>query len=99
MIQRGLTYRLRYRTLNGAGWSDYSPVLYALAATVPTPPPPPSLVSASSTAIHLSFEESSDNGGSKILFYELHMDNGILGSNFDKVMTYDESLTMWHIIT
>jgi hypothetical protein len=34
-IIRGRTYRLRYRALNGAGWSSFSPILFALAATVP----------------------------------------------------------------
>lgn len=54
-IERGRTYRLIYRTLNGAGWSDYSPTLYALAATVPSAPPAPTLISSSGTSIKLGF--------------------------------------------
>jgi hypothetical protein len=54
-IYRGRTYRLRYRTLNGAGWSDYSPILYATAATIPSAPPSPTLNSATGTSIVLDF--------------------------------------------
>lgn len=42
-IVRGRTYRLRYRTLNGVGYSDYSPLLYATAANVPGAPKSPLL--------------------------------------------------------
>jgi hypothetical protein len=34
-IQSGKTYRLRYRAHNSQGWSDYSPIGYILAATIP----------------------------------------------------------------
>ena len=98
-IERGRTYRLIYRTLNDAGWSDYSPALYALSATAPSAPPAPTLVSATGTTIKLAFKESEDNGGSKILFYELHMDTGLLGSSFTKSITYGSSLLMEHELT
>lgn len=81
-IERGRTYAFRYRTLNGAGWSDYSPILYAIAATVPAQPPAPTFVSATGSSISLHFYESPDNGGSKITSYELEMDLGTLGSAF-----------------
>ena len=48
-LETGLTYRVRYRTKNYVGWSAYSPVLYALVATVPSPPASPKLVSATAT--------------------------------------------------
>jgi hypothetical protein len=38
-LQEGLVYRLRYRVQNVVGWSDFSPMLYALVATVPSTPP------------------------------------------------------------
>jgi hypothetical protein len=90
---------LIYRTLNGAGWSDYSPILYALAATVPAAPPAPILTSATGTDIILAFGESPDNGGSKILHYELYMDSGVLGSPFVKSLTYGDSLVMNHALS
>lgn len=34
-LDRGVTYRLRYRARNVIGWSDYSPIGYLLAAQVP----------------------------------------------------------------
>jgi hypothetical protein len=40
-IVRGRTYRLRYRVLNGAGWSPLSGYLFAKAATVPSAPAAP----------------------------------------------------------
>ncbi len=52
-IVRGRTYRLIYRTLNGAGWSPYSLPLYALAATVPQAPPSPVLIQATGNSIQL----------------------------------------------
>lgn len=87
-IVRGRTYRLRYRSLNGAGWSGYSPLLYATAATTPSAPSAPTLDSATGTSITLNFYESSDNGGSKITLYELWIDEGTLGSDFNQVTTY-----------
>ena len=62
-IKRGRTYRLRYRTLNGVGFSDYSHELYATAANVPIAPPSPQLVSATGSSITLEFFETIDNGG------------------------------------
>ena len=37
-IEKGTLYRLRYRAMNKIGWSDYSPIVYILAATVPKAP-------------------------------------------------------------
>lgn len=48
-IVRGRTYRLRYRTLNGVGYSGYSPLLYATAANVPSAPASPKLIGATGT--------------------------------------------------
>ncbi len=88
-IVRGRTYRLRYRTLNGVGYSLYSPLLYATAAGVPTAPPSPTLKEASANSITLNLFETEENGGSKILYYEIHMDEGSLNSAFDKIESYD----------
>lgn len=81
-IVRGRTYRFKYRAKNGAGWSDYSPILYATAATYPSAPAAPTLYSATGSSITLDFSESTDNGGSKITSYELWKDTGVLGSAF-----------------
>ena len=51
-VQRGKTYRLRYRVKNDAdekSWSDYSPVFYALVSDTPVHPKPPALVSATAS--------------------------------------------------
>ena len=69
--ERGLTYRLRYRALNGLGWGEYSDVLEVLAAEPPLRPSAPIYVSSSGTSMALRFEESEDDGGSRIISYEL----------------------------
>lgn len=97
-IERGKTYGFRYRTLNGAGWSDYSSILYAIAATIPSRPPAPTFVSATGTSIALSFKESSNNGGAKMTAYELWMDAGTLGSAFSIVASYTDN-SMAHTVT
>ena len=43
LVRRGLVHRLRYRVLNSIGWSNYSPNLFALAATFPSQPLSPYL--------------------------------------------------------
>lgn len=37
-IERGRSYRFRYRARNSIGWSGYSPIETVLAAKVPDPP-------------------------------------------------------------
>lgn len=81
-IVKGRTYQAKYRVLNGAGWSDFSSILFATAASVPKAPPKPTLGSATGSSITLNFEESPDDGGSTILGYELWMDTGSLGTTF-----------------
>lgn len=68
-LHTGWTYRLRYRVLNAIGWSDYSPVLTVLVASVSSQPPAVTLIAATDTSITLSFGESASNGGSKVLSY------------------------------
>lgn len=54
-IEKGKTYRTKYRVLNAAGWSDYSDIFFITAATVPAAPPAPTLSSSSATSITLAF--------------------------------------------
>ena len=91
-VKRGETYRLRYRVKNDVdvyAWSGYSAVLYALVSDTPSPPRPPGLISATANSITLQFYESSDGGGSRISGYELEIDEGIQGTDFSKVNSYD----------
>lgn len=76
----GRVYRSRYRVKNAIGWSDYSPMGYTRAASVPSAPPaPPRFVSATDTTISLALTHSLDNGGSNVLSHELYVDAGGLG--------------------
>lgn len=40
-IAEGSTYRFRYRSLNSVGWSEYSPITYIMAASIPEKPAAP----------------------------------------------------------
>ena len=94
-VTRGASYRLRYRVKNDvddASWSEYSPVLFALAADVPDSPAPPTLASATADSITLTLAESSDSGGSRVLDYELWRDAGTYGGGFSQVSSYLGSL-------
>jgi hypothetical protein len=48
-VERGLTYRCRYRVKNTIGWSFYSPVGYLLASSVPSQPNAPEYFGATDT--------------------------------------------------
>lgn len=87
-LERGKIYRLQYRVRNAIGWSDFSPILYALAAGVPSRPAAPTIVAATGSSITLKLYESANDGGSKVQLYELWRDEGLQGSAFRKVITY-----------
>ena len=95
-LTKGLVYRLRYRVLNYVGWSGFSPTLFALVATVPSVPLSPDLISATNFSITLKFHESLNNGGSKVMGYELWMDNGF-GTTFTKVLSYFDNSMLFTI--
>ncbi len=75
-IRAGVTYRYRYRAMNGVGWSAYSPISYIKAASVPSAPPPPTLAAAASTGVTLSLSPSTEDGGSPITRYKIFRDDG-----------------------
>jgi hypothetical protein len=82
-------YRFRYRIKNAVGWSEYSPVSYILAASLPSRAPRPVLVSASDAGITLSLSPTSEDGGSPIIKYKIFRDAGdSLGA-----LTYGTELT------
>jgi hypothetical protein len=71
-LQKGLTYRFRYRVRNCRGWSVFSPELFALASQVPVKPhSAPILVSTSSTKVVLRLTPTSDNMGALVTDYTL----------------------------
>jgi hypothetical protein len=92
--QRGLIYRIRQRTKNGLGYSPYSDILSVLAASIPAAQVKPRLVSSTSTAITLAFEESPDDGGARISSYELYASSNYFTSSptYTKVPGYSQGL-------
>jgi hypothetical protein len=52
-VEKGVTYRYKYRARNINGWGDFSDVGYLFAADVPSQPSAPTLVSVDSTTILL----------------------------------------------
>lgn len=89
-VQKGHTYRARYRALNQVGWSSYSPIGYLIAASVPDAPQAPQFVSATTTTISIIVPRALENNGSPITNYFLLIDDG-LGGNFSPVNSYDQS--------
>lgn len=52
-IIKGRTYRFKYRVKNNVGWTEFSPVTYILAASVPIKPPAAKVLSTSDNMISL----------------------------------------------
>jgi hypothetical protein len=61
-INSGLTYRLRYRAHNVHGWSDFSPEVEILAATIPGSPSEPQ-TQISGTDVIFSWAAPTNTGG------------------------------------
>ena len=97
-IKKGKIYRFRFRTLNINGWSDYSPISYIRAATLPERPPAPAFLTATSTSITVNLFSSSNTGGSEILYYELYRNIGGVATDYQKVNTYDGN-SVQHTLT
>mmetsp|Transcript_23478 Transcript_23478/g.36173 ORF Transcript_23478/g.36173 Transcript_23478/m.36173 type:complete len:145 (-) Transcript_23478:13-447(-) len=84
-ISEGVLYRFRYRARNVNGWSDYSPITYLKAATVPARPSAPSLVSVDSTQVTITIVKTNDDGGSDITKYEIWKNAGTGSVVFTKL--------------
>jgi hypothetical protein len=87
-IERGLTYRFRYRARNCKGWGPFSDELYVLAAQKPFAPSAPQWIQSSSSDMTLKLFPSADNGGTPVLDYELWRNDGYDGSNFIQISGY-----------
>ena len=88
-VDKGYTYRFRYRIANVNGHSPYSEVSYIYPFSVPDAPAKPVFVSATQESVTLSFTESLDNNGVDIIGYELWIDEGDdTLSEFSKVDSY-----------
>ena len=90
-IQRGVTYRFRYRALNKYGWSEYSDTSYILAAQVPSKPKIPVFKEATVTTIKIDLELNINNGGTPITLYELEINDGTLNGAFTPVTSYTQT--------
>lgn len=89
-IRKATLYRLRYRSLNAIGWSDYSPIAYIRAANVPDAPTQLRFVSSTQTTVTLELPRSLNDGGSPILSYKLWVDAGNdFSSSFTEVQSYN----------
>lgn len=90
-IVKGKTYRARYRAINSIGPGPWSPIAYIAASTVPKAPPMPIVTEVDNTKVVLSLSETTDDGGSSILSYHLYINEGVDGSAYHAVTTYDGS--------
>lgn len=97
-ISEGSTYRFRYRSLNSVGWSDYSPITYIMAASVPEKPAAPQLAAVTSTGITLSLSPALEDGGSPITQHKIFRDDGasFTANTYGTELTnYDGSSTLY----
>lgn len=76
-IATGKMYRFRYRSRNVNGWSEFSPIAYIAAATVPLPPPAPTVSLVDETQVQLALTYTLDDGGSSIIEHLLYISAGI----------------------
>ena len=90
-IVKGKTYRARYRAINSIGPGPWSPIAYITASTVPKAPSLPIVTNVDHTKVVLSLSETTDDGGSSILSYHLFINEGVDGSAYHAVTTYDGS--------
>lgn len=98
-VEKGHTYRFRYRVANVNGFSPYSEVAYIFPFAVPDAPAEPVFVSATTTSVTLTFSESLNNNGVPIDDYELWIDAGDdTLSEFTKVDSYSGFMTT-HTLT
>lgn len=93
-IERGLTYRVRYRAVNEIGEGPWSDVAYVRAATLPEAPPSPVVTFFDATRIDLALSETPNNGGTAggaAFRYRLYADEGAEGTSFHGITAYDGS--------
>lgn len=62
------------------GWSDYSPIGFLLAASVPYAPEAPQFSAATDSTISVVIKKVVDNGGAPVTEHELWIDDGARGS-------------------
>lgn len=93
----GLMYRFRYRSRNINGFSQWSPITYIKAASVPSRPQAPSFVSATSSTITIRVYSSDSSRGSDISSIEIWRNLG--GTSLDWVQVDSvNSATLTYII-
>jgi len=87
-VDKGTTYRYKYRGRNINGWSDFSDIGHLIAADVPSQPEIPTLTSVTTDTIVLQLYSPLDTGGDEIILYELERDAGALNTAFIPVVSY-----------
>jgi hypothetical protein len=71
-LRPGLTYRFKIQAENSIGLlSSFSTIQKMMAGTLPSAPGVPKLITQSSKQINFTWQEPFDNGGSKIVEYEI----------------------------
>jgi len=80
---------LRYRAINLIGPGPWSDITYVVASTYPRAPPQPRYTYVDHTKIDLVFSDTVDNGGSAIIKYHLYINEGLDGTPYHEVTTYD----------
>ena len=98
-LTNGRTYRYMYRIRNTNGWSEFSPIGYLVAASVPNAPGAPSLTSVDDGQFTLAFNSPTDTGGSRILSYMIEIDEGELNTPLRQVMADSTHASIYYLGT
>ena len=99
-LEKGLTYRLKYRAVNEIGEGPWSDVTYVRAATLPKAPPSPVVALADANRIDLILGRTSDDGGTTgaAYRYQLYANEGADGTPFHAITAYDGSSQTYSVL-
>ena len=89
MWQRESVFRYKWRARNINGWSEFSPVAYLIAASIPPKPQKPILIfiDDATLVVTINLPSPQDSGGSVIIDHELYIDGGDINTSFTLVNT------------
>jgi hypothetical protein len=87
-IQKGFTYRFRYRAKNAHGWGPYSDELLLIGSRR-SDQPPTVVTSNEESDVRITWTEPAYDGGSPLLGYRITVQSS------DGISYYEESTLCW----
>ena len=95
---KGRQHRFKYRAKNLVGWGPFSEPSSVLAAINASKPPKPTFSSYTTNNLMITIPPSTNNGGSTISLYEVHVDAGDdFNSAFTKLTDYTGATSTYSV--